>query len=288
MLHVLSIGEFSIGELTQIFSLPQSTISRHIKVLRNTSWVKKRSEGTSSWLSFQPALLNEEQQVFWRLLQAQSETLAQSDIHKAKAVLSMRETDSEIFFQNIKERWSDLRSSLFGDSFLLPTLLALLPSHIRVIDIGCGHGETLLALHPFVRSIVGVDRSQSMIEIAHNKTHNIEKISLKRASLPLLPFQESQFDFALCVLVLQHVINITHALDEIARILTENASLIIVDMLHHNKSEFTKRMGHRHPGFLQSDFKHPLFSCDLWIPLPKDSETLGPPLFLARLRRKAH
>ena len=285
MLHVLSTGEFSIGDLTQIFLLPQSTISRHVKYLCSTQWVQKRSEGTSNWLSFQPALLTEGEQDLWHLLHEQSTQLAQDDIKKAQVLLSMRETDSDTFFQNIKERWSTLRTSLFGDSFLLPALLSLIPSHIRVIDIGCGHGDTLLALSPFVHSIFGIDRSQAMLDIAKKRCSDHKNISIQQGSLPILPLEAEQFDFALCILVLQHVHDIQKAFDEIQRILKPKGELIIVDMCAHNKSEFKKRMGHKHQGFSSKDFVHMHFSVQRWITLPQSEETLGPPLFLAKLQK---
>ena len=34
VLHILEKGEFSVGELTTILQTPQSTISRHLKILQ--------------------------------------------------------------------------------------------------------------------------------------------------------------------------------------------------------------------------------------------------------------
>lgn len=285
ILHVLQQGEFSVGELTQIFQTAQSTMSRQIKLLQQVDWIKKRAEGTASWLTFQPALLCEEEQSLWSILSDKSKDDAQEDIHKALTILSMRQTDSEHFFQTIKEQWSSLRTSLFGDEFLLPTLLSLLPHDLSIVDLGCGNGDTLLALAPFVPSLVGIDRSSQMLSIAQQRLQPYTHVQLKQGVLEDIPLEHEQFDVALCILVLHHVPLIHEALDEIARILKPSGSLVILDMQHHTKNELKKQMGHKHLGFAQTDLLHPSFVCSLWNPLPKREEALGPPLFIAKLKK---
>ena len=194
ILHVLLQGEFSIGELTQIFQKAQSTMSRHTKALRKTKWVQHRSEGTASWLSFQPALLSEDDRGLWILIQNKTHTQAQNDINKAKTILSLRQTDAEQFFQTIRDRWTALRTSLFGENFLLPTLLSLLPSHYRIIDLGCGNGDTLRVLSPYVSELVGIDRSEAMLSVAKEQTSQCSNVILKEGILEDIPFQQSSFD----------------------------------------------------------------------------------------------
>ena len=285
ILHVLHQGEFSVGELTQIFQTAQSTISRQIKLLQQIDWIKKRTEGTASWLTFQPALLSEEEQSLWSLLSEKSKEESQEDIHKALTILSLRYTDSEHFFQTIKDQWSSLRTSLFGDEFLLPTLLSLLPHDISIVDLGCGNGDTLLALAPFIPNLVGIDRSSQMLSIAQKRVHSYTHVQLKQGVLEDIPLENEQFDVALCILVLHHVPMIHEALDEISRILKPSGSLVVLDMQSHSKIELKKQMGHKHLGFTQPDLTHPSFVCSQWNPLPKKEDALGPPLFVAKLKK---
>ena len=285
ILHVLVQGEFSVGELTQIFQTAQSTMSRHVKVLLQTQWVKKRIEGTASWLSFQPALLSEEDQALWRLLQSQTHPQAQSDIDKAKTLLSLRQTDSEHFFQTIKERWTALRTSLYGEHFLLPTLLSLLPSQYRVVDLGCGNGDTLKKLSPHVSELVGIDRSQAMLSIAKKQTTNCSNVQLKEGVLEQLPLEDNHFDAALCILVLHHVPDIATTLQEVARILKPSGTLTILDMEKHSKTELQNQMGHKHLGFKKIDLQHPSFRLLGWHPIPKEESALGPSLFVAHMQK---
>src|SRR5829696_8378115 len=47
ILRLLEQHELTVGELCASLQLPQSTVSRHLRVLSDESWVSARGEGTS-------------------------------------------------------------------------------------------------------------------------------------------------------------------------------------------------------------------------------------------------
>ena len=47
ILLVLDRNELTVGELCIVLQLPQSTISRHLKLLADDGWVMARGEGTT-------------------------------------------------------------------------------------------------------------------------------------------------------------------------------------------------------------------------------------------------
>ena len=47
MLLVLERHELTVNELKSVLQLPQSTVSRHLKILGDEGWVVSRPEGTS-------------------------------------------------------------------------------------------------------------------------------------------------------------------------------------------------------------------------------------------------
>ena len=51
MLLVLERHELTVNELRSVLQLPQSTVSRHLKVLGDEGWVVSRPEGTSRHLA---------------------------------------------------------------------------------------------------------------------------------------------------------------------------------------------------------------------------------------------
>ncbi|MEC7985621.1 MAG: class I SAM-dependent methyltransferase, partial [Myxococcota bacterium] len=256
----------------------------HLKILQDLSWIKKRTEKTTSFFSFQPPLLDPHIQNLWNIVREQSTDIARDDVQKAKTILALREVDSEAFFQKIGHRWNELRKSLFGNQFLLPTLLQMLPPNLVVADIGCGTGDSLLALSPYVNRLIALDRSDQMLSIARQRTAHLKNITLQQGSLGKLPVESNSVDVALCVLILHHIPDIDLALKDLHRILKSNGKLIILDMCEHSLGEFQKTMGHQHLGFSKSQLNHPQFQSLSWTTIPKDKNTLGPQLFTAAFR----
>ena len=284
ILHVLLEGSFRVGELKTILNTPQSTVSRHLKILHELSWIKKRAEKTTSFFSFHPLLLDPYIQNLWNIVREQSQAIATEDIQKAKTILALREVDSEAFFQKIGHRWNELRKNLFGNQFLMPTLLQLLPPELVVADIGCGTGDSLLALSPHIQKLIALDRSSEMLSIARQRTAHLSNITFKQGSLGALPVDSKSVDIAICILIFHHISNISVALQDIHRILQPGGKLIVLDMCKHSLSEFQKTMGHKHLGFEEHDLHVPCFRTLSWTPLPKDKNTLGPQLFTATFR----
>ena len=163
LLHVLLKAELNVGELTTILQTPQSSISRHLKKLLAQHWISKRNEASTRWYAFRPELLPTEDQKLWDAIKEQDPDLFSEDHLRLQSYLSMRSIDSRHFFQNIGIRWREVRSGLFGDSFLLPTLLSLLP---RIFDpftraeksrakISGGLGLGLLLVHQIIEAHSG-------------------------------------------------------------------------------------------------------------------------------------
>jgi len=48
LLLVLERDALTVGELCQVLRLPQSTVSRHLKLLSDEGWITARAEGTSN------------------------------------------------------------------------------------------------------------------------------------------------------------------------------------------------------------------------------------------------
>ena len=71
MLRVLEIEELSVGEVAKIVQLPQSTVSRHLKMLSDVSLVVKRSVGTATLYSLLLDDLPDELRPLWLAIREQ-------------------------------------------------------------------------------------------------------------------------------------------------------------------------------------------------------------------------
>ena len=50
VLRLLGEAPLTVGEITEILGLPQSTVSRHLKTLRNTGLLMDRREGSRVYI----------------------------------------------------------------------------------------------------------------------------------------------------------------------------------------------------------------------------------------------
>jgi len=103
----------------------------------------------------------------------------------------------------------------------------------QVIDIGCGHGRSLMeiaARAPRGRS-VGIDPSKLMVEIAAKRNRTLieaGRIDVVLSGVEALPFPDAMFDKALCVHVLYFWKNIDMSLREIVRVLKPGGRLALL------------------------------------------------------------
>ena len=103
----------------------------------------------------------------------------------------------------------------------------------RVLDVGCGPGNLLVALSADTPELlVGVDVDETFLVFGRSQVENsIDPPAtvpiLLRASLPTLPFADETFDLVTCFLVMPHVPDDSVALTELARVLKPGGTLAI-------------------------------------------------------------
>ena len=103
----------------------------------------------------------------------------------------------------------------------------------RVLDLGCGPGfytAELLAEVGTHGTVVGVDTSAPMLEAAASRCEGLGGASFLQGSATALDLEDSSFDRALCVQVLEHVGNVPAALAELHRVLRPGGRVLIWDV----------------------------------------------------------
>ena len=257
MLLVLERNELTVGELADVLQLPQSTVSRHLKVLSETGWVGSRRDGTSRFYSLDAAAVPGQAsepgalETVWALARGQvaGRPGAAQDQRRLTSVLARRASRSQTFFASSAGQWDRLREDLFGGDFFLRGLLGLADDRWTVGDLGCGTGIVTAALAPFVARVIAVDASDEMLAAARARLDDAPNVDLRRGVLESLPIDAGALDAVTLMLVLHHVADPAAALEEAARVLNPGGRLVLVDMLPHDREEYKQQMGHVWLGF---------------------------------------
>jgi ubiquinone/menaquinone biosynthesis C-methylase UbiE len=105
-------------------------------------------------------------------------------------------------------------------------LLPILRPEYHVLEIGCGRGELCAALTHHVHDIIGIDYSESVIELCKDtyRRSKFENLDFMVADAKSLPFPENSFDLIICTEVLEHLHQweLEKMMNEIVRVLGNN------------------------------------------------------------------
>ena len=303
VLRVLELEELSVGEVAQVVQLPQSTVSRHLKILSEGGWVVKRASGTAMLYRLVLDELSPASRALWVTIRenlgsgpgaAQASELA-GDARRLEAVMAERAADPQSFFGRVAGEWDSIRSEWFGERFTPMSLLSLLPSSWTVADLGCGTGNVAELLAPVVKRVHAVDQSGPMLSAARKRLAGAGNVSFHEGSLEALPLANGSVDACVAVLVLHHVSSPARAISEMRRVLrpagrggSGGGVALIVDMLEHDRAEYRHVMAHKHLGFgaraVQKMCRDAGFGDVSVRDLPAEPSAKGPGLFAAVAR----
>jgi ubiquinone/menaquinone biosynthesis C-methylase UbiE/DNA-binding transcriptional ArsR family regulator len=292
LLRLLERHELGVVEVCDVLQLPQSTVSRHLKVLGDQQWVRSRREATTRLYRMILDELTTPARKLWLVAREQTEgwaTLKQDELRLAR-VLREREVDgSQAFFAGAAADWDKLRQELYGDAFTTEAMLALLPSDHVVADLGCGTGQIAVALAPHVKQVIAIDNSPAMLKAAKKNAGEFANVELRRGELSAVPIDDTTCDAALLLLVLSYVPDAASALSEMSRILKPGGKAVIVDLLPHDRDDFRRRMGQQRLGFERNELEQLMstagFQSTTIRALPTGQNLKGPALFVASAKK---
>lgn len=258
LLVILYDKELNVNELVTVLSMGQSRVSRHLKILTDAGLLTSRRDGL--WVFYSVPQNTPEREFVDAIIPfVRKEGLFQEDIAMANAVLEERTRQTQQFFNTIAEDWDTLVTEVLGSFSLKDTIAALMPPCQTACDLGCGTGNVLEALLTKAKTVIGVDGSPRMLEIAKKHFPDNPNISLRIGDLSHLPLRDGEADFVCLNLVLHHIPQPLEILREVNRVLQPQGNLVITDFARHTDERMRTQYGDHWLGFTKDDLEKFLF-----------------------------
>jgi SAM-dependent methyltransferase len=249
LLRVLSEDRFNVTELTSILAAAQSGVSRHLGLLKDAGLVVEERESGYVYYRLNPDGRHNGHAPLWSLLDTQfaaggDDQSVRQDEARLQEVLRLRKENFETH--------GDTRQLVPGRSWAAwaRALGHLLPP-LDVADIGCGEGYLTLEAARWAKGVVGIDRSDSVLERAKELAarRQVTNVQWKKGDLTRLPLRDASVDVALLSQALHHASDPERAVAEAVRILRPGGSVLVLDLRDHDQAWVRSRFGDRHLGF---------------------------------------
>lgn len=253
IMQALLQHELSVNELVAVVRKPQSTVSRHLKVLRDAELIVDRRNGASIHYAPSASALDADRDSLQAVL---LRWLAEQPLPKAlerriAGVLDRRHAEAVSYFQRVGHRWERMRSDCFGSRFHLEALTALLPQSWVVADVGTGSGPLLPPLAASFKRVIAIEPVRELLDAARSRPDlaGLDNVDFREGDLRQLPLADGEVDLAVAMLVLHHVPDVSAALREIGRVVKPAGRALVVEQHLHQCEAFRKMMGDRWWGF---------------------------------------
>ena len=257
ILHVLSRGELTVSELTQVLAQSQPRISRHLKLLVDAGLVERRREG--SWAFFRLARDGFAAQLASFTLTAMDRSAPdlRRDAERLDRVRGRRAAAAEAYFRENASEWDRLRALHASESAVEQAARDLLvpvqgERFARLLDLGTGTGRMLAVLADRAVAMTGFDNNIDMLAFARVRAEDggvPAHADLHQGDIHALPVEDGAADAAVIHQVLHFLADPGAALTEAARVLAPGGRLLVVDFARHDLEFLREQHAHRRLGF---------------------------------------
>ena len=253
ILALLTEGELSVSDLTDILGQSQPRISRHLKLLAEAGLVERHREG--AWAFFRLTDRSSALAILRPMLDNldRSDPQLLEDRTRLETVRALRSQSAQAFFSRLAHEWDRIRSLHAPETVVEAAVLDALGTRpIRnLVDLGTGTGRMLQLLAPQALRTVGLDASHAMLAVARANLEKagVSRVELRQGDIYAPPFGRDAFDLVVIHQVLHYLDDPTRAIREAARLVAPGGRILVVDFAPHKLEFLREDQAHRRLGF---------------------------------------
>ena len=253
VLMLLADGELNVKDLTRILGQSQPRISRHLKLMCEAGLIKRSPEG--SWVYFRltedKAILDIVKSLIGNI--DHNDAIISKDQARATIVKQERAETAQKYFKEHASEWDKIRALHFSEAAVENAMQSILKnkSYDTLVDLGTGTGRILELFSENIEHGVGIDMNPDMLVYARSKIEagGLKHCQIRHGDLSNLPIEHDFADIVILHQVLHFIDDPIIAIEEAARILKTNGSLLIVDFAPHELEFLREKFAHIRLGF---------------------------------------
>lgn len=253
ILSLLSRGDLTVTDLTDILAQSQPRVSRHLKLLMEAGLVVRYQEG--SWAFFR--LSDEETtRAFIHAIVSRTEAgegQFARDGERLDHVKARRQARAKDYFDQNAAAWDRLRTLHAPDRAVEEAILRVLGrrSLQSMLDLGTGTGRLLELCAPLYRRGTGIDMSREMLAVARANLERagVTHAQVRQGDIYAPPVERDSFDLVTIHQVLHYLEEPGLAIREAARLLRPGGRLLVVDFAPHGLEFLREEHAHLRLGF---------------------------------------
>jgi len=253
LLALLSHGDLTVTDLTDILGQSQPRISRHLKLLSEAALVDRYQEG--AWAFFRLGQGGVAVSLARQLLDAidPEDAVFARDDERLRALKRVRADKAQAYFSRNAAEWDAVRRLHVSEAEVEAKLAAMIGTEPvdAFLDLGTGTGRILQLFEGLYRRGVGVDASRDMLAVARANLDRagITKASIRHGDIFNLPLERDEFDVVTIHQVLHFLDEPEAAIAEAARMLAPGGRLAIIDLAPHALEHLRDEHAHIRLGF---------------------------------------
>lgn len=258
ILRVLHQDSYAVGELCELFDMPQPALSHHLKILHQAGLVARRREGNS--IFYRRSTPGPAAAALFRDLDA--EPFGSGLATRIARIHTQRTERSARFFEekaaDIRAHQAEICEAATYQEVVLEMVDAAIAAGAatgHVLEVGPGSGTLLAGLAGRYDQASGVDSSLAMLEAAKAAIPEGVKVRLSHQDFMALPTRR-RYDALVAAMVIHHQASPAAFFSKAAEILKAGGCLLVVELCLHDQDWARTACGDTWLGFEPNELEN--------------------------------